>query len=258
MNKKAEGLGLKNTHFVTPHGLDNEKHYTTAIELAILTDYALKNDMFAKIVGTKTYTITINGIPRTISNTNELLGSFNGVVGVKTGFTNGAGRCLVTETKRGDTDIITVVLGADTKKDRTKDSIKLIEYAFANFDKVNIKEKALEEFKNWKNINQNRFNVVKGKSNKIELELEKFTKELISVNKNEIDKIEYKINTITTAEAPIEKGTKIGTLIIKLNEDIIEEVDMICSKTLGRKDWKDYFRINIGSCRTIFQDLLVN
>ena len=100
MNKKAQELGLTDTNFVTPHGLDNSKHYTTAYELAKLTDYALQNEKFAQIVGTKQTSITINGVPRTISNTNELLGVLNGVVGVKTGFTNGAGRCLVTETKK--------------------------------------------------------------------------------------------------------------------------------------------------------------
>ena len=255
MNKKALELGLTHTHFVTPHGLDNNEHYTTAYELALLTDYALNNEIFAKIVGTKTYTITVNGIPRTINNTNELLGSLNGVVGVKTGFTNGAGRCLVTETKRGDSDLITIVLGADTKKDRTKDSIKLIEYAFSNFAKINIKEKALEEFENWKNINISRFNIVKGKNNKIELGLSEFDKEYITVKETDIDKIEFLINTITTMEAPVKKGTQIGTLVVKLNEEIIETVDILCNKTLERKDWKDYFIINIGNCRTIIQDL---
>ena len=73
MNKKAEQLGLENTHFVTPHGLDSQEHYTTAYELAKLTDYALKIDKFKQIVGTKVYTVTINGYSKTISNTNELL-----------------------------------------------------------------------------------------------------------------------------------------------------------------------------------------
>ena len=116
MNKKAQELELNDTNFVTPNGLDNSKHYTTAFELAKLTDYALKNEKFAQIVGIKETTINVNGISRTIFNTNELLGVLNGVIGVKTGFTNGAGRCLVTETKRNDKDIITVILGADTKK----------------------------------------------------------------------------------------------------------------------------------------------
>ena len=74
MNKKAKELGLKNTHFITPHGLDNDEHYTTAYELAMLTDYALKNEKFAKIVSTKAKTILISGRQQELHNTNELLG----------------------------------------------------------------------------------------------------------------------------------------------------------------------------------------
>ena len=133
MNKKAEELGLKNTHFVTPHGLDDANHYTTAYELAVLTDYALNNAMFRKIVNTQNINIMINGVSRNISNTNELLGYMPGVDGVKTVFTNGAGRCLVTSCTRNSNQIITVVLGCDTKKQRTLDSSKLIEYAFENY-----------------------------------------------------------------------------------------------------------------------------
>ena len=120
MNQKAQELGLANTHFVTPHGLDEPSHYTTAYELSCITDYALKNEMFSKIVATKTCDIHINGQPKTLSNTNELLGNLNGVNGVKTGFTNSAGRCLVTSTTRNGHQIICVVLGADTKKIRTR------------------------------------------------------------------------------------------------------------------------------------------
>ena len=133
MNKKAIELNLVNTHFETPHGLDSDEHYTTAYELALLSNYALNNKIFAQIVGTKEYTITINGYPKQLSNTNELLGNLNGVYGIKTGFTNGANRCLVTACKRNNMDIICVVLGADTKKFRTQDSIKLINYIFENF-----------------------------------------------------------------------------------------------------------------------------
>ena len=106
MNQKACEIGLNSSHFVTPHGLDNEEHYTTAYELALLTNYALKNDIFRKYVGTKSQTITINTYSKTLNNTNELLGYLDGVYGVKTGFTNGANRCLVTSVKRTNMNII--------------------------------------------------------------------------------------------------------------------------------------------------------
>ena len=90
MNQKASELGLLDTHFVTPHGLDKEEHYTTAYELAVITDYAMQIEKFREVVGSMTHTVTISGNPRIIRNTNELLGHINGVNGVKTGFTNKA------------------------------------------------------------------------------------------------------------------------------------------------------------------------
>ena len=79
MNEKAKLLGLENTHFVTPHGLDDKNHYTTAYDLALLTDYALKIPKFKEIVSTKEYTIWFNNYPKKLFNTNELLGNLDGV-----------------------------------------------------------------------------------------------------------------------------------------------------------------------------------
>lgn len=247
MNKKAQELGLTDTNFVTPHGLDNSKHYTTALELAKLTDYALQNEKFAQIVGTKQTSITINGVPRTIANTNELLGVLNGVVGVKTGFTNGAGRCLVTETKRDDKDIITVVLGADKKKDRTRDSIKLIEYTFSNFKNVNVKEKALEEFEKWNAINSKRIVVIKGREGNVKLELNRLENEIIPMKAEQENNIKITINSITQTEAPIEEGQKIGTLSIKIDDEVIENVDIVCKEKIEKKNWIDYLKQNLQS-----------
>lgn len=241
MNKKADELGLTNTHFVTPHGLDNSEHYTTAFELAKLTDYALENEKFVSIVGTKRATIYINNSPRQIANTNELLGVLNGVVGVKTGFTNNAGRCLVTETKRGDKDIITVVLGADTKKFRTKDSIKLIEYTCSNFKMVNIEELIIERFNNWKNINQNRIEIIKGKEEPLNLALGNIEIKNILLKNSQIDNIEYEINTLTVMDAPVKKWTKIGTMNIKIDGKILESIDIINTNNIEKKTWIDYF-----------------
>ena len=169
MNQTAQEMGWVNSHFITPHGLDAQGHYTTAYELACMADYALQNPKFKEIVSTKTYTVTLNGRPQVISNTNELLGYLDGVYGVKTGFTNGANRCLVTACKRGEFDIITVVLGADTKKIRTQDSMNLIEYTHKNYQIVNLEEIVKEKFENWKHLNEKRIYINKGKTNQINL-----------------------------------------------------------------------------------------
>ena len=194
MNNKAKQLGLENTNFVTPHGLDSEEHYTTPYELAIVTDYALKNETFANIVRTKSCNILINGISRNISNTNELLGNLNGVYGVKTGFTNGAGRCLVTSIKRNDLDIICIVLGADTKKIRTTDSVKLIEYTFSNFKNINLRTKIEDEFQKWENINFGRINIEKGIQNVINLKLEEYNLKTYPIKNNTENNIKINID----------------------------------------------------------------
>lgn len=241
MNEKAIELGLTNTHFITPHGLDDANHYTTALELAKLTDYAMDNETFAKIVGTKSTTIYINNQPRQINNTNELLGVLNGVVGVKTGFTNNAGRCLVTETKRNNMDIITIVLGADTKKDRTKDSVNLIEYTFSKYKMYNLEEQIIKEFNKWKNINEKRILIIKGKTSNPKLALGAIEKATIPICDN--DKIEYSINALTEIEAPVEQWNVMGTLTVKINGEILENIDIVNVNEVQKRDWKDYFKI---------------
>ena len=245
MNEKAIELGLTNTHFVTPHGLDDANHYTTALELAKLTDYAMDNETFAKIVGTKSTTIYINNQSRQINNTNELLGVLNGVVGVKTGFTNNAGRCLVTETKRNNMDIITIVLGADTKKDRTKDSVNLIEYTFSKYKMYNLEERIIEEFNKWKNINEKRILITKGKQSNPKLALGAIEKATIPICDN--DKIEYSINALTEVEAPVEQWNVMGTLTVKLNGEILENIDIVNVNEVQKRDWKDYFKIVLNT-----------
>lgn len=242
MNKKATEIGLKNTHFVTPHGLDNIEHYTTAYELAVLTDYAMQNEKFSKIVNTKNTTISINGVARNIYNTNELLGTLNGVNGVKTGFTNNAGRCLVTSCTRKGNQIITVVLGCDTKKYRTSDSIKLIEYAFKNYTRVNIEEKVKIEFEKWKQINGKRIYISKGEKSEVSLELKEITKKEIPVKIGEENNIQVEINAIYEYEAPLEKQSKIGNILIKKDGEIIESVDIVSLERIERKNTLTYLK----------------
>lgn len=242
MNKKAIEIGLKNTHFVTPHGLDNIEHYTTAYELAVLTDYAMQNEKFSKIVNTKNTTISINGVARNIYNTNELLGTLNGVNGVKTGFTNNAGRCLVTSCTRNGNQIITVVLGCDAKKYRTSDSIKLIEYAFKNYTRVNIEEKVKIEFEKWKQINGKCIYISKGEKSDVNLELKEITKKEIPVKIGEENNIQVEINAIYEYEAPLEKQSKIGNILIKKDEEIIESVDIVCLERIEKKNTLTYLK----------------
>ena len=241
MNKKAQELGLKNTHFETPHGLDSDEHYTTAYELALLANYALQNKTFAQIVGTKNCTISINGQPKNLRNTNELLGTFNGIYGVKTGFTNGANRCLVTSCKKNDLDIICVVLGADTKKFRTQDSIKLINYVFDNYTKINIKEVINDKFENWKQENEINFEITKGISNDLDLKLEDIKNPVIPVRKDKINHIDISIDFKNKYEAPLLKDSKIGTLSVNIPDYLNISYNIYNNNEIKKKSWYTYF-----------------
>ncbi len=129
MNAKAAQLGLKDTHFVTPHGLDADGHYSSAYDLAVIARTALQNPVFQWIVGTKEY--RINGPIRwDFKNTNQLLGVYPGADGVKTGYTDNAGRCLVLSATRNGHRAIAVVLDS---ADTFGDAAALLDYFFANF-----------------------------------------------------------------------------------------------------------------------------
>lgn len=134
MNETAAKLGLSDTHFTNPHGLDDENHYTTAADLARLTSYALKNETFARIVSTQKHTVSIRHadgeeLSRVLLNHNKLLKLSDDVIGVKTGFTKHSGRCLVSAARRDGVTVIAVTLKAP---DDWNDHLAMHELGFAS------------------------------------------------------------------------------------------------------------------------------
>jgi serine-type D-Ala-D-Ala carboxypeptidase (penicillin-binding protein 5/6) len=132
MNQLAKKLGLKNTNFSNPHGLDHEQHYSSAHDMAILTAYALKNPVFREIVATKTKTIPWPGKEwdRTMRNKNKMLDRYDGADGVKTGYTKKAGRCLISSATRDGRQIAVVVLNDPND---WMDSANLLDYGFQKY-----------------------------------------------------------------------------------------------------------------------------
>lgn len=140
MNEKAKSLGALNSNFVNPHGLPDENHYTTAYDMALIAREAMKNETFRKITGARTYQI-----PPTNKQTeirylrnhhkfilkNDL--SYEGTIGGKTGYTSKAKYTLVTMAKRGDLELICVVLKVDTSANQYEDTRKLLDFGFNNF-----------------------------------------------------------------------------------------------------------------------------
>ena len=138
MNKKAAELGLSNTQFKNPNGLDDEGHYTTAYDLAMLTRYALKNKDFADIVKTYDKKAVILNRPEAehyFVNHNKLLKTYQGCIGVKTGYTQKTGRCLVSAAERYGMTFIAVTLNAP---DDWNDHAKMLDYGFNNYVARNV------------------------------------------------------------------------------------------------------------------------
>ncbi len=142
MNEKAKELGCENTYFITPNGLDaedeNGKHSTTAKELAVIASYAIKNERFNDIIGTRQYSFCeVNGTRNCSAyNKDAFLNQMNGAFGIKTGFTGNAGYCFVGALKSDGRTFISVVLGSGWPSNRTykwKDTRKLMEYGINNF-----------------------------------------------------------------------------------------------------------------------------
>lgn len=131
MNNKAISLGLTNSHFTNPHGLDDPEHYTSAYDLAMLTREAMKNETFRKIVSSKSYQYTGPDNTRCLFvNKNKMLNSFSGANGVKTGFTKKSGRCLVSSAKRNDMQLITVTINCNNM---WIDSMQMMNDAFNKY-----------------------------------------------------------------------------------------------------------------------------
>ncbi len=137
MNQKAAALGLDDTHFVNPHGLDHQEHYTTARELALISQAALSNQALREIMSTPKTTISHHGKDgvRLLVNHNKLLRSYEGAIGVKTGFTKKSGRCLVSAAEREGLTLIAVTLHAP---DDWRDHTAMLDYGFSLFERVEL------------------------------------------------------------------------------------------------------------------------
>ncbi|MBR2520259.1 MAG: D-alanyl-D-alanine carboxypeptidase [Selenomonadaceae bacterium] len=133
MNDKAREIGCKNSNFVNPNGLPNPRHYSTAADMARIAVYCMKNPDFRKIVETKRTSIKWI-YPKEkwaeLNNTNELLNTFKGANGIKTGWTQAAGGCLAASAKRGDVELIAIVMNSTDSNTRFDDAAKLLNYGF--------------------------------------------------------------------------------------------------------------------------------
>ncbi len=209
MNKKAAEIGMTNTNFVTSSGLDNENHYTTAYDMALLGCHAVNNEVFREICSTKNKSINLISpdISVTFSNHNKLLSSCDGVFGVKTGFTKKSGRCLVSACERDNVTYVAVTLNAPND---WSDHKNLYDYVFEN-TKMFEAESGISKIKT----------VYGGTKSSVEIEYDKIFIPYIKSNGFDVRVYMPKI-----IYAPVKKGDIIGCI------DVYLEQQKICTENI--------------------------
>lgn len=231
MTSRAKTIGAQNTSFKNPNGLDEEGHFTTAYDLAIITREALKNENFAEIVKTKSKSIQ-NGA-QTVVNHNKLLNSYEGCIGVKTGYTKKTGRCLVSAAERDDVKIIAVTLNAPND---WQDHKNMLDYAFS---KTVCFPLIAEQ------MTVNSVTVKSGESNTLELCADRsFYLSESSDTKFKNAKINLKIPDFVTA--PVKKGEIIGALEIFYKDELLDTINLVAASEIKYREpkpHKEFFEI---------------
>jgi len=222
MNKKAKELGLKDTHFMNPHGLDHEKHYTTAYELAKIASYALKNETFRKIVSTKKYvTKDKDGNYRVFINHNRMLRVYDGAIGVKTGYTKRSGRTLVSAAERDGLMLVAVTLNDPND---WRDHRNMLDFGFSNYERIKVIDK---------NEHNYQIPIVGGAKEYINAGiLEDITVRALKENDN------IKNTTVHIKRfcyAPIKKWDVVGEVTVSLDGEVVAAAPIVALEDVPRR-----------------------
>ena len=236
MNKKAESLGLKNTHFVNVHGLDEEGHYSSAYDMSVMARELLKHEKildFTRVY--EEYLTKPDGSQIWLVNTNNLVRFYDGVDGLKTGFTQNAGYCLTATGKKNNLRLISVVMGEESIEKRSSDTVKLLNYGFNTF-KVNL-------IKNKREI-LGKVNVQKGKKENVDVVLVNDLIELLNASDKPSNyKFKILVDKIT---APVKKGDVIGKVkVLNDNGILISQVDITVNENVLKANLWDLFKRNL-------------
>ena len=226
MNEKAREIGAYNTQFVNPNGLPADGHYTTAYDLALISAYAMQNAYFREIVKTEYKTIPWEGHEwdRVVKNKNKILWNYDGGNGIKTGYTQAAGRCLCAAAERDGMQLISVVLNAP---DMFGDTMALLDQGF-------------EEYQ--------RYRVIEAGTYMGDVAVEKGTEEYFSVytqqdvyyplTEDEISQLEKRLYVVDKLEAPVYAGQKVGFVDIWVGDNKIYSEDLLASCDIGENSYK--------------------
>lgn len=242
MNAKAKEIGCKNTHFITPNGLDAEDekgtHHTTAKDLALIMRYAIQNNTFLKITQTEEYSFSDLSKKRhfSVHNTNALLHMTDGVLSGKTGYTGDAGYCYVCACQKNGKTFIVSLLGAGWPGHKTykwHDTLQLLDYGNTNYEYRTF----------WKEPELSYILVQNGILNDFDSGTSVYTGGSISVSEKEKsrqiligtnDRLQYQIQLKENLNAPVQKGEQIGRIIYTLNDERIFSCPVLATQTIQK------------------------
>lgn len=228
MNKRAAELGLMNTHFDTPSGLDGKTHYTTALDLARLGAFAMKNEDFKEITSTYVKRIPYNGIKdgRCLQNHNDLLKTYDGTIGIKTGYTKKSGRCLVTCAERNGVRLVVATLNG---WDDWGDHITLMDLGFKCLQ--------LRELEAPEDLISLR--VEGGVSNAAVCSV--VPGAAAALTSEELLRVTSRRELSESIKAPVEKGRKVGEIVFSLDGAELARADIVTDEEVALDERKDFF-----------------
>lgn len=225
MNKRAKAIGMKSSHFVTPSGLDDDSHYTTAYDMALLMTECLKNKEFREISGSVNKTVAFvspNDKTVTYHNHNRLLSEYPYCISGKTGYTEAAGRCLVTAAEKNGITLVAVTLN---DRNDWQDHKSLYDYGFSVLRSKHFKNTAISQ------------TVVGGKENSVEIDIPK--KDFVLDDDD--SKIKRKIMIEPFAYAPLKKGERAGVVLYYQKGKVIYKKSLVYKKSVSVEETEGGF-----------------
>ena len=220
MNKEAARLGMKNTHFTNSSGLPDAQHYSSAHDLALLAAALIRDfpEFYARLYSMKEY--RYNNI--TQHNRNRLLWLDPNVDGVKTGYTDNAGYCLIASARRNQRRLLSVVLGTTSDSVRAQESLKLLNYGFQFYDSVRLYEKsqAVSTLEVWK-----------GSENRLKAGFQ--TDMFVTLPRGQADKVKAEFVSQQPLVAPISAGQRVGTLRVMVESALLAEYPVVALESVG-------------------------
>ena len=221
MNARAKELGMKDTVFKNACGLDQEGHYTSAYDVAIMSKELISHDTIKQF--STVWMDSLRGGQTQLVNTNKLVRFYKGCTGLKTGTTSKSGFCLTATAKRGDMELISVVMNCASGDERFNSARKLLDYGFANYNisKPKIDEKKLVAIK-----------VLHGTSKSVEIEYSE--NKNILIKKGSENKMTTKVTVISEITAPVKEGQIVGKIEVMLDKEKISEMSLYASSSVDK------------------------